>query len=122
MFLTRTFRTQALIALAAIGLPACMRFLDTPDPWPCAVDQDCEDGRVCFSKQCLSAHYCESSSDCTGTTVCVAHACVPVQCTAENAAICAPYACQSNACSTSCTNSSDCDSEHACEAKECIPR
>ena len=122
MLLTRALRTGAFVALAAIGLTACLRFLDTPDPWPCQADADCEDGRACFRGKCLSPDYCDSNADCPGMTACVANQCVPAECTQETEAVCAPYLCKSNVCSTSCSHSSDCDSQHACESEKCIPR
>ena len=99
MLLTRSFAAKCLAFLAPLGFLACLRFVDTPDPWPCTVDDDCQDGRVCM-----------------------ANACVPVACTKESQASCAPYLCKSNACLTSCSSASDCDSEHECEVEKCVPK
>jgi hypothetical protein len=50
VLLTRTFRAALLALLAPIGLSACLRLLDTTDPWPCRVDDDCQDGQVCMHR------------------------------------------------------------------------
>ena len=127
MLLTRILGTSVLIALGALGLTACLRMADTPDPWPCATDADCEEGGACFRPtsdgrgECRTPGYCEYDVDCSGTTACIANACVPVQCTHDDQATCAPYVCNNRACRTSCSHSSDCDSQHACQAGECVP-
>lgn len=123
----RFFWARFLLILPAVGVTACLRLLDTPDPWPCSVDGDCQSGQVCYRPTgngggtCRSPDYCEYDADCAGTTACIANACVPVQCTDEDQAMCAPYVCNGRACLTSCTPASGCDSEHVCQERTCVP-
>ena len=126
VLLTRTFGAKCLALLAPFGLAACLRFVDTPDPWPCAVDDDCQDGRVCMHRhgrgECRDADYCELNSDCAEVSACMANACVPVECSQESAAICAPYVCKGNACLNFCSSASGCDSQHECKVEKCVPK
>jgi hypothetical protein len=126
VLLTRVFGARLVALLAPIGLSACLRFVDTPDPWPCTVDDDCQDGRVCMRRhgagECRNADYCEYDWDCADVSACVANACTLVECTLESEAICAPYVCKGSACLSSCTSSSGCDSQHECKLEKCVLR
>ena len=110
MLLTRTWRPLFFVLLAsAVAGIACLRALDTPDPWPCGDDGDCEGGQVCFrassgNGKCRSADYCELGADCADAGACIDYACVPTL-HPDGAA---------------CRTDQECKSGK-CEAENCVP-